>query len=89
MNEIPTPRFDSWWNSYRSGAISANDFKEAMQEIERENEKCHRCIIAPLHAKSVMEQLNRAQAFAGSPKARKLYRDAYDVIKSLLPNTAA
>ena len=33
-----------------------------------------------------MEQLNRAQAFAGSPKARKLYRDAYDLIKSLLPN---
>ena len=34
------------------------------------------------HVKSVMEQLNRAQAFAGSPKARKLYRDAYEIIKA-------
>jgi Zn finger protein HypA/HybF involved in hydrogenase expression len=37
------------------------------------------------HVKSVMEQLNRAQAFAGSPKARNLYRDAYEVIKALRP----
>lgn len=35
------------------------------------------------HVKSVMEQLNRAQAFAGSPKARKLYRDALKVIEAL------
>lgn len=34
------------------------------------------------HVKSVMEQLIRAQAFAGSPKARKLYRDAYEIIKA-------
>ena len=31
-----TPRFDSYWNSYRCGAITAQEFKEAMQKMERE-----------------------------------------------------
>lgn len=36
------------------------------------------------HAESVLEQLNRAQAFAASPRARKLYRDACLIIRQFL-----
>ena len=37
----PTPRTDSYWNSYRSGAITAAEFKEAVCTLERElNEQC-------------------------------------------------
>lgn len=31
-----TPRIDSWWNSYRTGAITAKAFKEAVQGMERD-----------------------------------------------------
>jgi hypothetical protein len=37
-----------------------------------------------LNPDSVLDQLNRAQAFAGSSKARKLYRDAYGLIVHLI-----
>lgn len=36
----PTPRFDSWWNSYQSGAITATQFKDTVQGMERELQAC-------------------------------------------------
>ena len=37
MNDTPTPKVNSWWNSYRTGRISAQEFMEAIQNLEREN----------------------------------------------------
>jgi hypothetical protein len=38
MND--TPRVNQWWNAYRSGAINAEQFKEAIQGMERELQTC-------------------------------------------------
>lgn len=33
-----TPRVNSWWNSYRSGAITADEFRDAVRGLESELE---------------------------------------------------
>ncbi len=56
---METPRVNQWWNAYRSGAISAQDFLEAIRGLERENEKLR-------HDLTIAEDFGREEAMGSN-----------------------